>query len=346
MRTQASLLSTAALTAQVAVLKKDYELSERELGIAKRQLEEKEGKIPLNNKICPWRGLIAKNNRIELPIVGTATEVATLRQALAEADKKSAEERTEREKLGGQYGEVQQKLQALMEKHEGLERDAKTRATELASAVEATNSAKAEAQRAHQELEDMRKIAAGKTFSMQSRNIKLKYLLLTRIWSSPGAFFDLPRSASDAAAFFRSKENSSTESVFWSQYSEAGHPVPLSDQLKQLAELHKAAEQAMKGLLVRLWPGEALPGSNFGLVRRLVEACPRLEVIKRSACIEGARRALARVRVHWAKLDGEKLVTDGPPRGKEHRHPEMYYKEVLAGSRLIADECTHDVIYH
>src|SRR3954465_2401928 len=115
----------------------------------------------------------------------------------------------------------------------------------------------------------MRKIAAGKTFSMQSRNIKVKYLLLTRIRSSPGAFFDLPRSASDAAAFFRSEGNSSTESVFWSQYSEAGHPVPLSDQLKQLAELHKAAEQAMKGLLVRLWPGEALPGSYFGLVRRL-----------------------------------------------------------------------------
>src|SRR4051794_36662674 len=126
---------------------------------------------------------------IELPIVGATTEVATLRQALAEAEKKAAEERTEREKLGGQYGEVQQKLQALMEKHEVLERDAKTRATELASAVEATKSAKAEAQRALQELEEMKKIAVGKTFSMQSRNIKVKYLLLTRIRSSPGAFF-------------------------------------------------------------------------------------------------------------------------------------------------------------
>ena len=74
--------------------------------------------------------------------------------------------------------------------------------------------------------------------------------------------------------------------------------MPLSDQLKQLVELHKAAEQAMKGLLVWLWPGEAPPGSYFGLVRRLVEACPRLEVIKRSVCIEGAHRALARAKVH------------------------------------------------
>ncbi|KAM3255829.1 hypothetical protein ACQJBY_048796 [Aegilops geniculata] len=161
----------------------------------------------------------------------------------------------------------------------------------------------------------------------------------------PGAFFDLPRSASDAAAFYRAEQGSSTESVFWSQYSESGHPVPLSDQLKQLAELHKAAEQAMKGLLVRLWPGEALPGSYFGLVRRLVEACPRLEVIKHSVCIEGARRALARVRVHWGKLDGEKLVKDGPPQGKEHRKPENYYKDVLAGALLVADECTKDVVF-
>ena len=41
---QASLLSTAALTAEVAVLKQDLEGSEKELGLAKRQLEENKGK--------------------------------------------------------------------------------------------------------------------------------------------------------------------------------------------------------------------------------------------------------------------------------------------------------------
>ena len=49
--------------------------------------------------------------------------------------------------------------------------------------------------------------------------------------------------------------------MFWSQYAEAERPVPLSDQLKQLVELHKVAEQAMKGLIGRLWPGEILPES-------------------------------------------------------------------------------------
>ena len=94
---------------------------------------------------------------------------------------------------------------------------------------------------------------------MQSKHVKVNYLLLTRVRSSPGAFADLPRSVSDAAAFYQAEEGSSTEKVFWSQYAEAGHLVPLSDQLKQLVELDKAAEQAMKGLIGRLWPGEVMP---------------------------------------------------------------------------------------
>ena len=88
----------------------------------------------------------------------------------------------------------------------------------------------------------MKKIAAGKAFIMQSKHVKVNYLLLTRVRSSPGAFADLPCSVSDVASYYRAEEGSSTEKVFWSHYAEAGHPVPLSDQLKQLVELHKAAE--------------------------------------------------------------------------------------------------------
>ena len=78
----------------------------------------------------------------------------------------------------------------------------------------------------------------------------------------------------------------------------------------------------MKDLIVRMWPAEPLPSSYFGLVKRLVNACPRLEVLKWPVCIEGAHRALARAKVHWAKMDAEKLVIEGPPEGKEHHHPE------------------------
>ena len=101
----------------------------------------------------------------------------------------------------------------------------------------------------------------------------------------------------------------------------------------------------MKDLIVRMWPGEPLPGSYFGLVRRLMNGCPRFEVIKRSVCIEGACRAFAWEKVHWAKMDAEKLVKEGPPEGKEHRRPEKYYDSVLKGARLVADECSKDVIF-
>ncbi|SPT20070.1 unnamed protein product [Triticum aestivum] len=272
------------------------------------------------------------------------TEVATLKKAVSEAENKGAAEHIERGKQEAWVEEVQKELQALVKKHKSLEVDSKTRAFELAAALDSAKPAKAEAQKALQEIEAMKKIAAGKAFFMQSKHMKVNYLLLTRIRSSPGAFADFPSSVSDAAAFYRAEEGSSTEKVFWSQYAEVGHPVPLSDQLKQLLELHKVAEQAMKGLIVRLWPGEALPGSYFGLVRRLVDAYPRLEVIKRSVCIEGARRALALAKVHWGRMDAEKIVKDGPPQGKEYRRPEMYYEGVLKGARLVADECPMDVI--
>ena len=47
---QASLLATVILTAEVGALKQGFERTEQELGLAKRQLEEKEGKEYLIKK--------------------------------------------------------------------------------------------------------------------------------------------------------------------------------------------------------------------------------------------------------------------------------------------------------
>ena len=102
---------------------------------------------------------------------------------------------------------------------------------------------------------------------------------------------------------------------------------------------------AMKDLIIRLWPAEAIPSSYFGLVKRLVNACPRLDVIKRSVYIEGARMAFARVKVQWAKMNAVKLATEGPPVGKEHRTPERYFGDVLEGSRIVEGQCAKDMIF-
>ena len=139
----------------------------------------------------------------------------------------------------------------------------------------------------------------------------------------------MPRSVADAVEFFRAEEGSSTEKLFWSQYLAPEYPVPFSDQLKQPVELHRVAELAMKDLIIRLWPAEAIPSSYFGLVKRLVIACPRLDVIKRLVCIEGARMAFARVKMQWAKMNTVKLAIEGPPASKEHRTPGRYFDDVL-----------------
>ena len=51
------------------------------------------------------------------------------------------------------------------------------------------------------------------------------------------------------------------------------------------------------------------------------------------------------MKVQWAKLHAVELIKEGPPEGKEHRQPEMYYEGVLKGARLVADECTKDIIF-
>ena len=65
-------------------------------------------------------------------VAGAKAEVVTLKEAVSKAENSAALERTEREKQEARVAEVRQELHALVEKHEGLERDSKTRESELA----------------------------------------------------------------------------------------------------------------------------------------------------------------------------------------------------------------------
>ena len=76
---------------------------------------------------------------------------------------------------------------------------------------------------------------------------------------------------------------------------------------------------AMKGIIVQLWPAKPIPGSYFGLLRQLTDALSRIEAVNRSSCIEGARMAFARIKMHWAKMKAAVIVVEGPPEGKDHR---------------------------
>ena len=89
-----------------------------------------------------------KNDKDNVGIAGATNEVATLKEAVAAAEHNAAAERTEREKQEARVAEVRQELLALVEKHESLEHDTKTRESELASALENAKAANAEAHKA------------------------------------------------------------------------------------------------------------------------------------------------------------------------------------------------------
>ena len=105
--------------------------------------------------------------------------MAALKKALAEAEDKAAKERAAREKHEARVGEVQQELEDAVKKCESLERDSKTQVSELAKACQSAQEARAEAQSALQELQEAKKIAAGKAFIMQGKSVKETLLLLT-----------------------------------------------------------------------------------------------------------------------------------------------------------------------
>ena len=133
---------------------------------------------------------------------GAATEVEALKKALAEAEERAVKEKATREKHEARVGEVQQELQDTVRKYESLEHQNANQESELAKARQSAQEAQAEAQGDLREIQEAKKIVAGKAIIMQSKYVSKRYLLLTRIWSSPGAFADFPCSASDAAEFF------------------------------------------------------------------------------------------------------------------------------------------------
>jgi hypothetical protein len=115
--------------------------------------------------------------------------------------------------------------------------------------------------------------------------------------------------------------------------------------MKQLMELHRMAEPAMKDHCIKLWPSEPLPSSYFGLVQKLYDATPQVDAWKRSECIEGAWMAFGKTMVHWPKIKPAEMATGPPPPGKEHRRPEQYFPIMMDGARAIEAQCLKDVIY-
>ena len=85
--------------------------------------------------------------------------------------------------------------------------------------------------------------------------------MLTQVWHSLGIRADLQKSAADANKIYASRAEDDEARLFWAQFESPERSPLLIEQMKQLMELHRMAEPAMKDLCIRLWPEEPLPCS-------------------------------------------------------------------------------------
>ena len=99
----------------------------------------------------------------------------------------------------------------------------------------------------------------------------------------------------------------------------------------------------MRYVVDHLWLGRPKPNSYFSMVQQFLCVVPYIKAMKRSACVEGARMALARVKTYWVEMEATAVAaqdSDGSQVPAEH-----YFQEVLAGARSIETQCSKDIMF-
>ena len=99
----------------------------------------------------------------------------------------------------------------------------------------------------------------------------------------------------------------------------------------------------MRSVVDHLWPGGPRPNSYFSLVQQFLGVVPHIDAMKRSACIEGAWMAFARVKTYWAEMEATTVAAQGSAIGRVAA--EHYFEEVLEGARLIEAQCSKNIIF-
>ena len=151
-------------------------------------------------------------NSYNVVIIVGAAKVETVKGALAQAKKEAEANKAAADKAAvdlqteqvacrqheAQVTEVEQDLKDAINKCEALEETSSAQKIELAKALQDAQEAHIEARNAREEIRQPKRIVASKVFHLQSIFGGQRYALLTQVWSSPDAFADLPRSATDA----------------------------------------------------------------------------------------------------------------------------------------------------
>ena len=235
------------------------------------------------------------------------------------------------------------KLKDTADRCQFLEEENRAKATDLEKATMATKDTRSAMRAKKEELREAGDIAAGKPFMLRRKFGDPRYAPLDRLWSSADAYMDLAASAVDAAEYFRDQTDREVDKLFWSQFNVPERPLPLTDQLAEWAELNRLSGLAMRSVVDHLWPEKPKPNSYFSLVQQFLGAVPRINAMKRSACIEGSRMALARVKAYWAEMDATTVAAQGSAIGRVAA--EHYFEEVLEGARLIEAQCSKNIMF-
>ena len=235
------------------------------------------------------------------------------------------------------------KLKDATDHCEVLEGERRVEQEGLKKAGAEVKDARSEMRAMKEELRQAGDIAAGKPFLLRRKFTDPKYAQLGQLCGAEDPYLDLAASAADAVVHFRSQKDHEMEELFWSQFHSPERPLPLTDRLAEWAELNRLSGLAMTDVVAHLWPKRPKPKSYFGLLQQFLGAVPHIKAMKRSACIEGARMALARGKTYWAEMDATAVASRGSD--KSRLPAEHYFEEVLQGARLIESQCSKDVMF-
>ncbi|XBI34859.1 hypothetical protein VPH35_120611 [Triticum aestivum] len=239
--------------------------------------------------------------------------------------------------------EMAVKLKSATDRCKLLQKEDRAEQTDLEKAVADAKDARSAMRAAKEELRQAREIAAGKPYMLRRKFCDPKHAPLDRLWSTADTYLDLAASAADATEHFRDQKDCEVEKLFWSQFHNPERPLSVADRLAEWVELNRLSRLAMKCVMSHLWLERSEPKSYFSLVQQFLDALSRINAMKRLACIEGARMALARVKTYWAEMETIAVASRDSDRSRVPS--EHYFQEVMQGARVIETQCSKDAIF-
>jgi len=335
-------------------MKRQLDEAEADIVLVNKRLDDAQGiefiwRLLVRGALCQYLTLCMLDADGAAAVEGLRAELAKAKEQARKSDAAAGRAREELKaeqashcRSKEEMADIAVKLKSATDRCKLLEEEGRARQTDLEKAVADAKDARSGMRASREELRQAGLIADGKPFLLRRKFCDPKFAPLDRAWSVEDTYLDLSASAADATRYFQDKKDHEVEKLFWSQFTNPERPLSVDDRLAQWAELNRLSGLAMKYAMDRLCPGRSKPRSYFSLVQQFLDVVPRIEALKRSACTEGARLALARVKTYWA--DMEPTVVASRDSDKSRIPSEHYFEEVLAGARIIETQCSKDAV--